>query len=151
MFSVYSDLFISLNLSVITLIYLIGPASLSYNKLKRRTMEKLHPFLFHSSPNECFFPQCLSVWFNISSKIATSDVHVLPVCVFSACWGPLIMNAESRGLWMEALRASDRQRIIEDRAQQTHWSGFSRRCSVCVYMCTAMWRLPTFPLVHWWN
>lgn len=29
------------------------------------------------------------------------------------------MNAESRGLGMETLRAFDRQKIIEDEAQQT--------------------------------
>lgn len=131
-------------------IYLYNQLHLSViNLLHSYRRKKLHLFLFQF-PQWMFSPLYLSVWCNILSKIATSDVHVLPVCV-PACWGPLIMNAESRGLWMEALRAFDRQRIIEDGAQQTDWSGFSRRCSVCVYMCTVMWLLPTVPLVQWWH
>lgn len=86
-------------------------------------------------PRWMFFPlYILRVWFNISAKIATSDVSGLRVCVFSACWGLLIMNAASRGLWMETLRAFDRQKIIEDEAQQTDWSGFGGRSSECVCM-----------------
>lgn len=91
--------------------------------------------------------------FDVKSLLKCGSYHWC-VCVCPSCCGPSIMNAESRGPWMEALRAFDRQRIIEDKAPQTDWSGFDAEM---LRLCLHLHSRPHFQhrtivkLSHWHN